>query len=123
MKRILLLFLIIWANGCYYDNEETLYPDLNTNCDLTNVTFTGSVKPILADNCLMCHSTASASASGGGVKLENFSDVSVYVSNNKLYGSISQSSGFAAMPKGGNKLGSCALQTIKKWIDNGALNN
>ena len=123
MKRILLIFLFLWANSCYYDNGETLYPELNSTCDLTSVTFTGSVKPILADNCLMCHSTASAGASGGGVKLENFSDVSIYVSNNKLYGSILQFSGFSPMPKGGNKLGSCALQTIKKWIDNGALNN
>lgn len=123
MKKLLILFLFLWIVSCYYDNGEILNPELNATCDLTNVTYTASVKPLLSDNCLMCHSTASSAASGGGVKLENYNDLIIYVNNNKLYGSVTQSSGFSPMPKGGNKLGSCALQTLKKWIDNGAPNN
>jgi hypothetical protein len=109
--------------GCFNDNGENLDPDPNANCNLTNVTFSGTVKPILSGNCLSCHSTAAASTMGGGIKLENHSDLSVQVTNGKLYGAISHSSGYSPMPKGGDKLAACPVSQIKKWIDNGAPNN
>ncbi len=123
MNKTWLLLLILGLTGCYYDNAETLYPDQGGTCDVTNVTYNVTVKQILTSNCLMCHSTSAANASGGGIKLENYTDLKVYVTNQKLYGSITQSSGYSPMPKGGNKLGPCAIQQIKKWIDDGAAQN
>jgi mono/diheme cytochrome c family protein len=96
---------------------------LNDTCDVSTVTWTLTVKPILASNCLACHSAALAGGSGGGIRLENYTDVKTAVNNQKLYGSISHSSGYSPMPKGGSKLNSCNLQQIKKWIDNGAPEN
>jgi hypothetical protein len=43
--------------------------------------------------------------------------------NGKLYGSVSHASGYSPMPKGGNKLNTCQLSQIKKWIDAGSPNN
>jgi len=114
------LFLL---TGCYYDNEETLYPQTGTACDTTNVTYTATVKPILQSSCLGCHSTAAAPGSGNNIRLENFNDLKTYVTNGKLYGAISHSAGYSPMPKGGGKPDNCTLQKIKKWIDDGALNN
>ena len=117
------LLLIICLTTCYYDNEENLYPELGPNCDLKIVTYTLTVKPILQSNCLSCHSNAAAAASGGGIRLENYTDLKTYVTNGKFYGSVSHSAGYSAMPKGGGMLDNCSLQKLKKWIDDGALNN
>jgi hypothetical protein len=115
-------FLVLLA-GCYYDNEETLYPQTGSGCDTTNVTYTAVVKPILQSYCLGCHSTAAAPASGNNIRLENYNDLKTYVTNGKLFGAVSQASGFSPMPKGGGKLDNCTIQKIKKWIDDGSLNN
>lgn len=119
----LVALILLLIAGCYYDNEETLYPQTSSGCDTTNVTYTASVKPILQSYCLGCHSTAAAPASGNNVRLENYTDLKTYVTNGKLYGTVSQASGFSPMPKGGGKLDNCTLLKIKKWIDDGALNN
>ena len=115
---------VIWfASACYYDNEEFLYPQVNNTCDTTNITFSKSIVPILANNCLSCHSNASAAGLGANVKLENYADVKVYADNHKLFGSINQSAGFFAMPLGSPKLDDCKIKTVRLWINAGAPNN
>lgn len=124
-KIIILLFIVgtttLWS--CYYDSEEALYPQISTTCDVSNVTFATTVKPILQASCLSCHSNASAASSGSGIKLENYSDVLITVNNGQLMGAIKHSSGYAAMPQGGGKLTDCEISKLQKWIDNGKLNN
>ena len=69
------LFILIMAGflaGCYYDNEEHLYPNLETACDTTQVTFAATIRPILQTHCYACHSSAQSSAFGGSIDLENF---------------------------------------------------
>jgi uncharacterized membrane protein len=109
--------------GCYYDSEEKLYPQLSTTCDLSNVTFSATVSPILQASCFTCHSNANAVSSGGGIKLQNYADVSVIAKNGKLLGTITHASGFQAMPQGGGKLTDCEINKIQTWITNGTLNN
>jgi hypothetical protein len=124
-KLQIVLLLCVWivaVTACYNDNEENQNPDTSGNCDVTNVTYTLKVKPVLQSYCLSCHSTSAASASGGGVKLENFTDFKTYVTNGKFYGSVSHTSG-SPMPKGGSILDACTLKQLKKWIDDGAINN
>lgn len=43
--------------------------------------------------------------------------------NGKLYGSVSFTSGYSPMPKGGSKMSTCQLLIIKRWIDAGSPNN
>jgi uncharacterized membrane protein len=109
--------------GCYYDSEEALYPTISTTCDLTNVTFSASVKPILQASCLSCHSNAKAAGSGGGIKLENYADVVTSANSGRLMGAVNHSSGYSAMPQNGGKLTNCEISQLQKWIDNGKLNN
>ena len=125
MKRILSILLIIFVAtmaGCYYDNAEKLYPVISTTCDLTNVTFSGTVKPILQASCFSCHSNSNASSSGGGIMLENYADLKSSASG-RLMGAVNHVSGYSAMPKGGGKLTDCEISQLQKWIDNGVLNN
>lgn len=126
MKRIIIILLVIFISsvaGCYYDSEEALYPQISTTCDLSNVTFSATVKPILQASCLSCHSNSTANGSGGGIRLENYSDVKVQAQNGKLMGTINHASGYQPMPQGGGKLSDCEISKLQKWIDNGTPNN
>ena len=116
---LLITGLIIYLSGCYYDKEAELYPFTN-NCDTTNVTFSGSVAPVMASNCNGCHSGASASA---GVKTDNYNDLLVIVNNGKLWGTVNHDPGFKPMPQNAQILPVCDRSKIKIWITAGAPNN
>lgn len=122
IKLSMLMFLLLFS-GCYYDSEERLYPTVTSGCDLSNVTFSASVKPILQAACLSCHSNSNANNSGGGIRLENYSDLQTIAKNGKLMGVVKHSSGYQAMPLGGGKLTDCEINTLQTWINNGILNN
>ncbi len=74
-----LLFLVsiitVIIVSCYYDSEEALYPSLSSSCDTANVTFSGTVVPILSNNCLTCHSNSTAASFGNNIRLENYADL------------------------------------------------
>lgn len=107
-------------NSCYYDNEETLYPD-SANCVAPlSPAFTADVLPILNLHCNNCHSGASAS---GGIRLDTYANTMVYVNDGSLLGSVQHQSGFSAMPKNSAKLPACKIQTIENWIKTGSPDN
>jgi mono/diheme cytochrome c family protein len=113
------LMISLAFTSCYYDNEEELYPN-PVACDTTNVTYSGTVAPILSENCNSCHGSTSPSA---GIITDNYTDLQTIVQNGKFVGAINHLNGFSPMPKGGNKLSDCNLAKIEKWIDSGAPNN
>jgi cytochrome c5 len=123
MKRLFIslatitLFSFFFVS-CYYDNEEALYPALSNSCDTTNVTYSGSIVPILNNSCLTCHSNAST---GGSIVLTTYAEV--VASAPRITGSIKQLSGFSAMPKNGGKIKSCSISQWDIWVKNGMLNN
>jgi hypothetical protein len=67
-----------------------------------------------------CHKSGNAS---GGISLDTYAGTKAAALNGKLYGSISWSPGFKAMPQGGTKLPDCTLKKIKSWVDAGAPEN
>jgi len=113
------LMLTIQLSSCYYDNEEEVYPD-SGGCDTTNVTYSGSVAPVLQANCNACHSGNGPSA---GIVTDNYTDLLTVVNSGQFKGAINHSSGYSAMPKNAPKLSDCNLSKINKWIDAGAPNN
>jgi hypothetical protein len=117
---VILSFLSLLFAGCYNDNEADLYPFSKTPCDTTNVTYTQTILPIMSGSCNVCHSTAMAS---GGVVTDTYASLSTVAANGKLWGGISWASGYYPMPNGGNQLSPCDLGKIKKWINQGYLNN
>lgn len=113
------LFIVLLSNtGCYYDKEEILYPQ--TVCDTANVTYSGSVVPVLISSCNSCHGGSTPSA---GIGLDTYAGVKAQVTNGRLWGSVSHAASYSAMPKNAAQLSSCSLAKIKKWIDAGAPNN
>jgi hypothetical protein len=116
------LFLF-FSTGCYYDNEEELYP--GGQCDTTNTKFSAVIQPILEANCLSCHSNSQAPVSGNGVSFEGYSNFYNYLSTGQetFLGAIHRDPGFPQMPKNGPKLQECDIRKIEIWIENGKQNN
>lgn len=123
MKRIFISLAVavifsFFFVSCYYDNEEALYPALNNTCDTTNVTFSGTITPLLSNNCYSCHSTANASF-GAGIHLQAYSDV--IASSAKIVAAIKRTGPFP-MPPGG-VLSACSVSQFDIWVRNGMPNN
>lgn len=92
----------------------------NSECNTSNVTYSGMVQPLMAKYCTGCHSGTTPS---GSISLDSHTGVAAMANNGKLYGAIDHRTGFSAMPKGGNKLPACDIAKVKAWIDGGANNN
>jgi len=90
------------------------------DCDTLNVTFSGTIWPVVQNRCFGCHSGASPS---GGISLENYDNVVEAVNSGRLMGAIKHENGFSAMPKNGSKLSDCNISQFQKWINNGTPNN
>ncbi len=104
--------------GCTYNVDE----DLNPNCgDIANVSYSGVVVPILSANCTSCHSPAGGNQ--GGIRLDSYDAVKIWVNNGRLLGAIRHQAGFSAMPKNASKLPVCSINKIAAWINDGAPNN
>jgi mono/diheme cytochrome c family protein len=119
---LLLLFVLI-ASGCYYDNEEDLYPVQPGDalaCDTVDVSYAGFVQPLMEQQCTSCHS---GSFPSGNIALATYEQVVAQANNGKLYGSMAHLDGYSQMPKSGNKLPDCDLDKLKSWIDAGASQN
>lgn len=93
-----------------------------TSCDTTS-SYKLAIAPLITTNCIGCHSTASAAASGGGIDLSTYAAIQVYALNGRLYGSVSHAAGYSAMPKNVAQLPACQIAQIQKWITAGAPNN
>ena len=115
---ILILIVFTVFSGCFYDNEEDLYP--NITCDTSSLSYSQDILPILVSQCYGCHSAA---ANNGNVNIEGYDNLIPYVQNNRLMGTIQHLDGFSPMPPNANKLSNCNISKLQQWIDDGAPNN
>ena len=89
-------------------------------CDTTNVSYSMTVKPILANHCTGCHSGNTPS---GDIDLSMHSGVKDVAASGQLLGAISWNINFVNMPQGGDQLPACDIAKIENWINAGAPNN
>lgn len=109
---------------CYFDNVETLYPSaISTDCDTTHITFSQSVMPIYAEYCESCHSSTTYTVLGGGYNLDGYQNFVKYQTLIVLDIEQKVGTSYNAMPKGASKLSNCKITIIKKWIEQGSLQN
>ena len=110
--------LMLLPSSCVSNNEEDLYPD--ETCDTLNVTYSGTISPIINQNCIRCHSAVAPSS---GLPLEGYDHLKVSVDEGLLVGSIKHEEGFIPMPEDAPQLPDCAIHQIEIWVDEGAPNN
>lgn len=118
LKAVFVSICLLFIAGCYYGNEEDLFPD--SECVTENVSFQNVVMKIIDTNCIVCHS---AGANLGNVNLSSYDNVKVYVNNGKLLGAIRREPGFSPMPQNAAQLRSCDIDRIASWISAGSPNN
>jgi hypothetical protein len=88
---------------------------VSSTCDTTNVTYSGTIQTIIENNCSGCH------YSGASIDLSSYSLVKARI--NRIYIDINQGSGSQPMPPNGSKLSDCQISQVKKWMNDGTLNN
>lgn len=112
------------ANSCYYDNEQTLYPE--APCDtLAVMSYSSDIVPILSVNCYNCHSLTNAPIYGENLVLEGYANLVIYLNSEPeaLVNSIQQNGKNLSMPRGAPKLAKCSISNIEQWIKQGKRNN
>jgi hypothetical protein len=97
------------SNGC-----------ASTGCDTLNLTFSGTIQPLVNNYCKGCHNNTLPS---GGFSYETYAGVAAAVNSGRFLGAVKHQAGFSAMPKGGAKLSDCQIRQIEKWIVAGIPNN
>jgi len=115
------LLILIFITSCYYDNEEYLFPELPGGCDTTAVNYSMHIKPIIEDNCIVCHSNIDAASLAGNIMLQDFSDVSAQSS--LILNAVKHEAGSPPMPQGSKQLIRCDLLIIEAWINQGLNEN
>ena len=123
MRKTLILLLGMTAtllftyNGCKHDPREYIPdPDPNpdtTACDTSDVTYPGTVYPILDQYCIDCHGGASPS---GGLDFTDYSQLAFVAENGALLGAIRHLQGYSPMPQNSDQLDSCKIRLIEIWI-------
>lgn len=118
MKYLLLITILFFAifGSCYYDNEEDLFPDLEQECDTADINFIGTIEPMLAGNCLSCHSNSNAPNFGNNLAIEDYQDVVNL--QQAILGAIKHEPPYSPMPKNGNKLNNCLIRQFEIWVEN-----
>lgn len=89
-------------------------------CDLLDVTFAGTIQPIIQQSCQGCHSGASPQ---GSVSLTSYAQIQGYANSGALYGSVNHDAGYTAMPYNQPQLDDCKVEQIRLWVEAGAPNN
>lgn len=108
-------FFAFFLVGCYFDKEDELYG--NAECDLTAVSFSSHISPIVANSCAVsgCHVQGGSS----GLILENYTQLKAKVDDGSFENRVLISQD---MPPG-TPLTECQIELIRTWLQAGAPNN
>lgn len=117
MNRLKLSLLIIptvfLQFGCTSDSTSDLIDD-----SVGEVTYTNTVKSVIENNCLICHSLPPQN--GAPMSLTTYEDVKNAVLNRGLLNRISLAQGTPGMmPNGGMRLPQATIDKIFAWANNG----
>lgn len=115
IKLILFLVPLTFIQlGC--TNEST--SDLIDLTNVDEVTYTNTVKSIIDNNCLFCHTQPPQN--GAPMHLTTYADVKNAVLTRGLINRISRAQGASGMmPLGGTRLPQEKIDQISAWAENG----
>lgn len=91
-----------------------------TGCNTTNVTYSGTIAPLVATRCGGCHGGGSPQ---GGLNFSFWTVLNAVATDGRLAAAIQHQAGAPAMPPSGGMLPDCRIQQFLIWINAGAPNN
>lgn len=120
MNRYSFSILALLLSGCAYDVADKVSDPKPVCVTPDLVTYSQNIQPLLARNCLSCHSAALRT---GNVNLEDYTELSQRAATGQLMGVVSHAPGYDPMPKNGAKISACDIALLQKWVDAGAPQN
>lgn len=112
----MLCFMIMVLYGsCVYDKLELQPKPCSCGVDHYD-SFAQHVWPIINQKCVTCHNP------GAGIDLSDYSKIKPFADSGVLLGVITSDPNYFSMPPD-HPMDSCSIYIIRKWIDQGALNN
>ena len=112
----------LYMVSCSKSNGDQFTSSMPSTCDTVNMKYATDVVTILQAHCYGCHG-GNSTAGSGGIALDSYINLKVFVDNGKLVGNISHAAGFVPMPYGLPKLDDCSINKVIDWVNNGAQNN
>jgi mono/diheme cytochrome c family protein len=94
--------------------------NIPSTCDLSAVTYSGTIAPLMAKYCNGCHS---GTAPSGNIRTANYTALKTLSTKPSFMGSMRHLASFSPMPQNAAKLSTCQLDQIQKWLDLGAKND
>ncbi|MEH6763961.1 MAG: hypothetical protein V7655_05635 [Aequorivita antarctica] len=116
LLQITLLCSIMLLMGCTATSEEDL---VDTTPIPEIVTYSEGVKPIIDNNCIICHSNPPQN--GAPMSLVSYENVKEAVQNRNLIGRISSEDPAFSMPFGGPRLPQNLIDIIIQWNEDGLI--
>ncbi|MES2655501.1 MAG: hypothetical protein V4620_07930 [Bacteroidota bacterium] len=129
MKVFLLIILTMLLFACKHDAMKNVViekplPNDSLMCDTAMVTYSITIKNVLAENCLRCHGGSVYTTKGSGYNLEDYTVLKAEVDNGHVAKAINHSPGAVPMPLGQTqKMSDCNIRKIMIWIANGVPQN
>lgn len=111
-----LIIAIATVSSCYYDNVEELYG--TSPCDVTAVSWTSDIQPMIQQNCVGCHSGVGASA---GLDFSTYMSVKTHSSS--LVNRMNKPNGDPLLMPPSGPLSNCTLNQMDAWVAAGAPEN
>lgn len=110
-KKTFLAAVTLITVSCSNDSES----DLTGYSQIENVTYNGTVRTIITENCIICHTQPPQG--GAPMPLLTYNDVRNAVENLGLIDRISSFDSDFGMPFGGPRLPQSKINQIKAWRD------
>jgi mono/diheme cytochrome c family protein len=92
----------------------------SSGCDTLNITYSGTIRPLIENRCEGCHSGGDPS---GELSYENYDGVAQVAADGRLLGAINWDPDYTNMPQNGDQLSQCNIDKIRIWIENGYPND
>ncbi len=107
--------IIPTANGV---SGTALNVTVTVNPVIVKITYNANIKPLLVNSCTPCHVTGGSNPNKFDIYATAKSKINVIIDRVERE---TTAAGF--MPKGGSKLSAANIALLKKWVDDGLLEN
>lgn len=101
----------------FFSCSKDKVPKINSNLDLSAVSYSKNVQPIIQAKCIQCHS-----AGNEGVELYDYDHVAKAAVSGQLTGCLTGNTSYLSMPIG-STLDSIQVKTFVNWVDQGFQDN
>ena len=109
--------LLLW--NCTARNEEDQY-GTDDPCETAAVSYSQDVSVILSANCTSCHNDSNPTA---GLSLEGHTNASTSALGGALMNRVQRPNGDPLLMPPSGQLSECDQAKLRKWVNEGALDN